>query len=385
MPAYRDERPGRAPQWRYRKRITLPNGRQIRIEGTPLANTKVAAEAAERKHIDRVMYPEKHAAAADEPVSEQVPAVKKFAPTFEAEYLPRSKPTERRSKKSIINGDGGLVEFFGHLRLDEINQGHVNAYVVSMEGLSTKTINNKLTVLSTMLRYAHDLGLIPAPKLKCHIKSMSPDVVAVPAPDVSKLLDKADPWWTAAVLLASEAGLRVGEIRGLQHTDVRSGQLTVRRAIDQADNVTTPKHDKRRSVPLSPALEAALAALPRRGLWVLSHANGSAWGYEELLMGINALYAAAGVTVPASETGVTMPWHSLRHTFGTELAGRGVPIPVIKELMGHASIATTMRYVTVTGPQLDAAIVLAFGPKGRQVGDNPKLSAENSNPPGGIS
>jgi integrase len=58
---------------------------------------------------------------------------------------------------------------------------------------------------------------------------------------------------------------------------------------------------------------------------------------------------------------VTTPGHSLRHAFGTECAARGVPVPVIKDLMGHASIATTMRYVTVTNGQLDAAIRQALG------------------------
>jgi hypothetical protein len=43
-------------------------------------------------------------------------------------------------------------------------------------------------------------------------------------------------------------------------------------------------------------------------------------------------------------------------------------VPVIKELMGHSSIATTMRYVTVTSGQLDAAIWQAFG---QQVGNGP--------------
>jgi site-specific recombinase XerD len=52
--------------------------------------------------------------------------------------------------------------------------------------------------------------------------------------------------------------------------------------------------------------------------------------------------------VPKSETGRTMPRHSLRHTFGTECGARGVPVPTIKELMGHSDIKTTMRYVTVT-------------------------------------
>jgi integrase len=303
--------------------------------------------------------------------SKEVPTIKEFSPRFEAEYLPRSKPSERRSKKSIINGKGGLIAFFGPQRLDEIDQSHVNKYVASMEHLSTKTVNNKLTVLATMLRYAGPSGckLIAETELSFHIESMSPDIIAVPAEDVAKLLAASrSRWMDVAVLLASEAGLRVGEIRGLQWGDLKGGQLTVRRAIDQAGNVTTPKHDKRRSVPVSPALAAALGKLPRSGLWVLANADGTPFTYDDALHALNALYVAASVTVPVSETGVTMPWHSLRHTFGTELAARGIPVPVIKELMGHASIATTMRYVTVTGSQLDAAIETAFG---RQAGDTP--------------
>jgi hypothetical protein len=41
--------------WRYRKTITLPDGSKIRITGTPPINTRVAAEAAERDHIQRAL------------------------------------------------------------------------------------------------------------------------------------------------------------------------------------------------------------------------------------------------------------------------------------------------------------------------------------------
>src|SRR6266404_5156462 len=37
-----------------------------------------------------------------------------------------------------------------------------------------------------------------------------------------------------------------------------------------------------------------------------------------------------------------------RHTFGTRLADAGVDVVKIKELMGHASIVTTMRYIHAT-------------------------------------
>ena len=45
MAVYRDEQDGK---WRYRKTITLTNGRKLRISGTPPISTKVAAEEAER-------------------------------------------------------------------------------------------------------------------------------------------------------------------------------------------------------------------------------------------------------------------------------------------------------------------------------------------------
>jgi len=36
--------------------------------------------------------------------------------------------------------------------------------------------------------------------------------------------------------------------------------------------------------------------------------------------------------------------HTLRHTFASHLAMSGTPIPVIKELLGHSDISTTMIY-----------------------------------------
>jgi site-specific recombinase XerD len=48
--------------------------------------------------------------------------------------------------------------------------------------------------------------------------------------------------------------------------------------------------------------------------------------------------------------------HSLRHTFGTVLCDRGVPVPYVKELLGHADIGSTMVYVHSTPAALRAAV-----------------------------
>lgn len=354
MPAYRDKRTGR---WRYRKWVTLPNGTRDRITGTPATDTKKAAEDAERKHVERAMTPGRVV-----PVSkpqQEVPTIRDFSSRFMLEYLPRQKPTERKSKERIL--DGQLLPFFGHLRIDEIQQSHVNAYVAALK-VAAKTINNRLGVLSTLLGYAATCKLIEDTDLVLHVSGVSPEVFAVPSSDVQRLLaETTDRRYFVAILLAAEAGLRIGEIRGLQWTDVKNARLTVRRAIDTLNNVGPPKHDKIRTVALSPALVRELAALPRRGLWVVGRKDGDMIGYWAMLEALNAIYVRAGVDVPTSETGVTMPWHSLRHAFGTELAGRGVPLPTIQELMGHADIKTTMRYVTVNESQMDEAIARTFG------------------------
>jgi integrase len=48
----------------------------------------------------------------------------------------------------------------------------------------------------------------------------------------------------------------------------------------------------------------------------------------------------------------------LRHTFGTRLADAGVNVVKIKELMGDASIVTTMRYIHATDQGKRSAIVV---------------------------
>lgn len=362
MPAYRDKRTGK---WRYRKWIVALDGKRIRITGTPPTDTKAAAEHAERAHIDRVLHPERHAhtTISTDHNKKETPTLREYAKPFLSGYMPGQKPGVLKHKTQIV--ETHLIPYFGDLRLDEILQSDVDAFAhLELKRCKRKTVNNRLAVLSTMLRYAHENALIGKSTLRCHVGGTKADdepIIALPAADVAKLVAKADLHYTAIVLLAAEAGLRVGEIRGAQWTDIANGEITIRRAIDVDGNVGPPKHDTVRKVPLSPAIVAALAALPKRGLWVLSSEDGAFLVYRTMLKAIRRLYKAAGVEVPKSETGRSMPFHVLRHAFGSECARSGVPVMTLRDLMGHADVQTTQRYVTVTSADKANAIHLAFG------------------------
>ncbi|MGC1788409.1 MAG: site-specific integrase, partial [Terriglobales bacterium] len=49
-------------------------------------------------------------------------------------------------------------------------------------------------------------------------------------------------------------------------------------------------------------------------------------------------------------------WHCLRHTFGSRWASRGIDLRKIQELMGHKTLAVTVRYTHLSQPDLLAAV-----------------------------
>src|SRR5215510_13083526 len=135
----------------------------------------------------------------------------------------------------------------------------------------------------------------------------------------------------------------------------------------------------RRLVELIPCRDPALVRPPTLrvpgAVELVSTLDGDMLSYWAAVDALRALYVRAGVEVPKSETGQTMPWHSLRHSFGTDCAARGVPLATLKELMGHEKIETTLRYVTVTNDQKHEAIARAFG---QQVGNKPSETGSRS-------
>lgn len=58
-----------------------------------------------------------------------------------------------------------------------------------------------------------------------------------------------------------------------------------------------------------------------------------------------------------SKAGVKASIHMLRHTFATQLLNEGVHVTVVKKLLGHKSLQTTMRYTDVTDQFIKAELM----------------------------
>ncbi|HEY0705764.1 MAG TPA: site-specific integrase [Polyangia bacterium] len=141
-----------------------------------------------------------------------------------------------------------------------------------------------------------------------------------------------------AMLLAGDAGLRLGEVFGIRWEDVDlvAGRLTVTRQIRKHVE-GTPKSGRRRSIPMTASLVAALKALPQvRVGRVVCGPKGEPVAEAALKHGIYRVCRRAGLR--------EWSWHALRHTFATHAARFGVNPWRLQAWLGQSTINMTMRY-----------------------------------------
>ena len=362
MPIWHDSKKG----WCFRTVVKAPTG-TVRPYGRPghpgpyhdLPRSMAGAKAAEQRAIQRAMNGPKGDPPSASLAKKEEPAktIRQHAEKFVDTYKPGSKPGEKREKRRVLKSD--LLPYFGDMTIEGLKQTDVDTFAQREidRGMKIKTVNNRLAVLSTLIKYVTG----EKSRLRFKLDGMTGELHAVASVDVERLLDAADDErYRVVLLLAYEAGLRSGEIRGLQHTDLKAGQITVRRALDkQTNEIIAPKHNKTRTVPLSPRLVAAMEKLPLRGLWVIAEADGSFVTYDDMRETVNAIYERAKVTRPPK------PLHCIRHSHGTVMARR-VPLPVLQTLMGHADVKTTLRYIDVGEDDKRDAIALVFGVRGTE-------------------
>ena len=144
--------------------------------------------------------------------------------------------------------------------------------------------------------------------------------------------------------LAIYSGPRRGELLKLRWSNVDFDLNAI--------NFTETKTNKDRSVPMEPIVEEALLELrDQAGETEFVFTNpDTGTRYTDIKKSFSAACREAGIT--------NFTFHDLRHTFGTRLADAGVDVVKIKELMGHASIVTTMRYIHATDQRKRGAITV---------------------------
>jgi integrase len=205
-------------------------------------------------------------------------------------------------------------------------------------GLSKKTVNNHLTVLRRILVVAKKRGLLDGvPEIEW-LRAPKPDFDFLDFDEADRLVKAADGEWRWMILIGLRTGLRQGELLALRWEDVdlKTGLLRVRQSVTRG-HVTEPKSGKGRDVPLSDdAVVAFKTQRHLRGPLVFCDQDGKMLVKTECKWPLWRACQRAGLR--------RISWHVLRHSFASHLAMRGVPLKVVQELLGHATMDMTMRY-----------------------------------------
>jgi integrase len=223
-------------------------------------------------------------------------------------------------------------------------------------GLAPATINRRLSILSKALGYAEEARMIDRmPKIE-YMQVRARKLVWMTKEEEVKVLDwlnlRGDDNVAQYVAVLLDTGMRPGELLALTRKDVD--------IVENEIHVYAPKTDTYRKIPMTIRVAEILTQRMKR-------TNG-----HKVEVGRDSK-APEGALFPYTYRHMVEHWveaqkymgwlgdgeHTLyvcRHTFASRLIQNDVPLPIISQLMGHASYQQTLAYAKLKGGQGQQAI-----------------------------
>jgi len=272
------------------------------------------------------------------------------------------------------------------LGLDDINADAVLAFLNHLEagrGNSASTRNSRLAAIRSFTEYLlrHDVSrageyqriiAIPTKRARsCAVVYLEPEQVSaiLAAPDQRTELGARD---HALLLFLYNTGARVSEALAIRAGDLHLSRPRVARLRG--------KGNKERLCPLWLATAAAVKRILPPDCdpttVVFRNAQGGALSRDGVAYVLGKHVVTASRKMPVLRRRRITP-HVLRHSCAVALLQAGVDVSVIRDYLGHASIATTSRYIS-SNLQMKRDVLDAFW---KHAGLAPPRSRSSRMPP----
>jgi site-specific recombinase XerD len=245
----------------------------------------------------------------------------------------RSRHTQR-----AYQGDAARLMAYTPSPLGMIRLGDLQAFSDSLATLAGASRHRILSSIKSLFSFAHRLGYLrydtakalKMPPLRDHLSERILDEAGV-----QRMLALETNIRNAAVLyLLYGSGIRASELTGLRWSDVQSrpggAQITV-----------LGKGGKTRSILIPAGVHARLEAIRNEAADdrpVFPGNKKKPLSTNQILRIVKCAAKRAGLNPKAST-------HWLRHAHASHSLDRGCPISLVQTTLGHASVATTGRYL----------------------------------------
>ena len=275
----------------------------------------------------------------------QAPLFRDFvAGSWRAACYEPCKQSTKTSKDWALNNQ--LVPVFGAMPLDRIDIAGVIRWFEGYSATAPGGANSALLVLRQIMNHAVARGHIetnptrgvkrnPRPKLT---RFLSREEIG----RLHEVLDRYEARWPSSkvqadiIRLLLMTGCRKSEVLNLRWREVEGDTL------DLEDSKTGP-----RQVLLSSEARAIIERQPQSGSsWVFPSPSDPTRARTDLGLW-KKVRKLAGIE--------DVRLHDLRHTFASQAAMQGIPLPVVARLLGHAQVQMTLRYAHVSDRDVEAA------------------------------
>nr|DAX39251.1 MAG TPA: SITE SPECIFIC RECOMBINASE XERD [Caudoviricetes sp.] len=255
------------------------------------------------------------------------------------EYLNYCENVRRMSEQTLHGKRWICREFLKTIKigsLSELSNKHINEWIAEQtaRGCSGRTINSRLVNLVAMLRYFQDMGA-SFPKLKLRLiikcKEQPPRRVYYTREQIKQVLRYADHLEWLLIKLCFDCGLRISELRNLRLMNLNGRMVTF-----------IGKGSKARESYMSEEARSRLDDWIQRNrisdfIWVRTPGKNEPMSVEDIRYLMRKPFYQAGFK--------NFYPHALRHSFATDIQKHGASLMETKEMLGHARIETTERYV----------------------------------------
>lgn len=279
---------------------------------------------------------------------QELPKQKKKIPLFEdavKEYLKWAEVNKARSGRSDKSLYENHLKKFDKKRLSEITSfdlERLKASLMKKNELSAATIKHALILVRQVFNKAiawklyegtHPLKGVRLPRL-ANMKDRF--ITHEEADALLKAINEISPQMHDMCLLALHTGMRFGEITALkaQDLDFENGFI----------NIADPKNKETRKAFMTKAVKEMLESRKPENPdeYVFKARDGGRIG--QATKSFERAVNKVGLNDGIEDSRLRITFHSLRHTFASWLAMQGETILTIKELLGHKSLAMTLRY-----------------------------------------
>ncbi len=213
-------------------------------------------------------------------------------------------------------------------------------YRINEHKLAPNTVNRIMASLKTFLNFAvrrRYLAENPVRSIKRYRLPVNPPrfLTKDEIREVLKGAKKTDLY--PCIATAIYAGMRKSELFNLDWQDIDFSKNII--TVQNKEGFTT-KSRKFRVIPLHPALKAILISY--------KHDKGPCFDHTNQ----RRIFRRIMQQTKLKDVG----WHTMRHTFASQLVMAGVDIVTVSKLLGHSNIGTTMIYAHLTKDHEQGAI-----------------------------